>query len=516
MAQNFDDYDELLKIFEDEPVRKTDSTDKTSSAGRASSASSQRKTSPHFTADAHKAESDAFKEERRKKVNDFNLKIKTAENEEPKHRGVYFSNPPKSLGDTADIPKSVKNPASQRKASAPPASESQKKVIAAKERRKKKRSQRINKLKPGKLKNFKLSRFFICVAIVAFFSTILCFYGIGCINDVFALHTSTTPVEITVSEGATDNQVISLLKKNKLIKHSGFCKFFIKLIHITDSEKYEGGTYVSGIYTLSSDMGLEKMLSTLQSDITLSDTVSLTFPEGWTVDQIAEKLQSNEVCSAASFINTIRSVDFSDEYEFIADLDSKEDRFRLLEGYIYPDTYDFYVGENASSVVRRFLDNFKAKWEDSYKEAAQKAGMNMDDIITLASILQKEAADTTQMSTISSIIYNRLESDNFQWLQCDSTETYLTKTIKPTLTSSTEDTEKYIGYRDHYDTYSTECHGLPIGPICNPGDSAIKAALKPKDTNYYYSRHDNDVNVYYAATFAEHEQNAQYVEESDD
>lgn len=178
---------------------------------------------------------------------------------------------------------------------------------------------------------------------------------------------------------------------------------------------------------------------------------------------------------------------------------------------MYPDTYEFYIGENASSVIRRFLDNFKAKWIESYSEEAAKRGMTVDEVMTVASILQKEAADTSQMATIASVIYNRLDSSNFQWLQCDSTETYLLETIKPTLTSSTEDTEKYIRYRDLYDTYSTECKGLPIGPICNPGDSAIYAALHPEDTTYFYFRHDDDGNVYYASTFAEHEQNGRKI-----
>jgi UPF0755 protein len=134
--------------------------------------------------------------------------------------------------------------------------------------------------------------------------------------------------------------------------------------------------------------------------------------------------------------------------------------------------------------------------------------MTVDEIVTLASIIQAEAANSGQMKDISSVLHNRLDKPGtFPRLECDSTEKYLVETIKVTLTSSTTDTQKYIAYRDLYDTYSTDCKGLPVGAICNPGASAINAALYPSDTNYNYFRHDVKGKVYYANTFAEHEQN---------
>lgn len=530
MAQNFNDYDELLKMFEDEPKRK-------SSSASAQNGTSQKRTSG--TAPASESLEKA-REEHKKKVQSFNLNLDSSESAPRKARGeVYFSNSPEDIKESIrqrSAAKTVeeksgasvqKAPAPQKKKAAapPPVSPTQEKILKLKamkkEQKKNKRRPKNSKVqalldskKPSENRVAKLKRLGITVVIIAVCSIILCAYGTGCINDILALNRDDTAVEVTISDGMSDSEVINILKKNDLIKNKLFCKLFVKLIHITDEPRYEGGDYVTGVYTLSADMGLEKMLATVQSDFTLSETIQLTFPEGWTADQIAQKLETNEVCSASSFITTLQSVDFSEEYPFLKDLTSKEDRFRALEGYLYPDTYEFYLGENASSVVRRFLDNFKAKWIDSYAEAAKERNMTIDEIMTVASILQKEAANTSQMSTISSILYNRLDSSNFQWLQCDSTETYLLETIKPTLTSSTEDTEKYVRYRDLYDTYSTECKGLPLGPICNPGDSAIYAALHPEDTSYFYFRHDDDGNIYYASTFAEHEQNGRKIENS--
>ena len=487
MAQDRNDYEQLLKMFDDEPQKKSASPSKQAS-------------------DADEAQLRRVSDERREKVRNFNLNIDSNTEDAPAYRGeVYFSNPPRDIKNEARGQADAAAPAAnrganaQRTAAPPPATDRQQKVIAVNQRKEQKKKADRKNGKGGTFSSFSLS-----LAIIIFFSVIISVYGINCVNDVLALKTDDTPTEVTISANMSDSEVIKTLKKSDLIHNRLFCTLFLRLMD-------KGGDYVTGKYTLTPDMGLEKMISTMQADYTKSATVQLTFPEGWTIDQIAQKLESNKVCSAASFITTLQSVDFSEEYDFLRQIDDKDKRFRALEGYIYPDTYDFYIGEPASSVAKRFLDNFKNKWIESYQARADELGMTIDEVITVASILQKEAATTEQMAPIASVLYNRLESSNFQWLQCDSTETYLLETIKPTLTSSTEDTEKYISFRNLYDTYSDECTGLPVGAICNPGDSAIYAALNPDETNYFYFRHDSEGKVYYAATFAEHEQNGRKI-----
>ncbi len=427
------------------------------------------------------------------------------ENKKSSYKGeVYFSNPPQEIKEEAERQKRggaspygkyARNTSGDKVTSAPPVTPKQRREIAMKKRQKERRAQGLLNTKE------KLQRLAIYVLIVAISSAILCFYGIRCINDILAIEKTEYECEVTISAGATDSEVISILKDNDLIRNELFCNLFAKLIN-------GSGEYVSGSYTLNADWGLEKMLSTMQEGNNYSETITLTFPEGYTIDQIAEKLEANKVCTASSFIKTMQSVDFSTEYAFLKNQANKESRFRALEGYIYPDTYEFYVGENASSVVRRFLDNFESKWTADYQKQAKELGMTVDEIVTLASIIQAEAANSGQMKDISSVLHNRLDKPGtFPRLECDSTEKYLVETIKVTLTSSTTDTQKYIAYRDLYDTYSTDCKGLPVGAICNPGSSAIAAALYPSDTNYNYFRHDVKGKVYYANTFAEHEQN---------
>ncbi len=398
--------------------------------------------------------------------------------------GVYFSNPPKDIENIAKKEQGV-----------PINSETKRRVSKRSEALK--QSAQVKKRK----KSDKLKAAGIMLGIIAVVSAILCYYAIGCINDVLALHVDELSVEVRVEKGMTDDEVIDILHDNGLIKNKMFCKLFIKFFNTE-------GDYKSGFYTLSREWGVEKMLATMKTDFRSSETVSLTFPEGWTIKQIADKLEANGVCTASSFISTLQSVDFSSEYEFVKSIPDKNGRFRTLEGYIFPDTYEFYKGENASSVVRRFLNNFENKWNELYKEKADELGLSVDEVIIMASILQKEAASSEQMPTIAGILYNRLDRPSvFPLLQCDSTTDYLQKEIKPELTSSVEDTQKYIEYRDSYDTYSDACTGLPVGAICNPGSDAINAALNYEDTSYLYFRHDKNGGVYYANTLAEHEEN---------
>ena len=474
MADKFNDYDELLGKFES---KKPNNTSQVNSG-----------TTPKRTVGNSRPTANTT----RRSVSD-NVK-NTQQNNQGYKNGVYFSNPPRNINRAVNKMNQENAKRRNPRGSAPP-------VVNGKPPKKSKASAFFT--------SPKFLRPVICIGVAAVVSLILCVYGLGCINDVLALNKDETAVEITVQQGMTDDEVLDILHDNKLIKNKLFCKLFLSVFD-------QDGEYISGGYTLSPSMGVEKMIATMKSDYTNAETVTLTFPEGYTIDEIAEKLEANEVCTATSFINTLQNVDFSTEYAFLKSISNKEERFRALEGYIYPDTYEFYVGENASSVVRRFLDNFENRWTEEYQEQAEKRGLTVDEVIIMASILQKEAANSEQMPMIAGILYNRLDRPNaFPLLQCDSTEDYLLNTIKPGLSSSVEDTQRYIQYRDTYDTYSEACKGLPVGAIANPGDAAIKAALFPEDTSYLYFRHDKKGNIYYANSYSEHQANARKVANAD-
>ncbi len=478
-------YDDLLSMFE-EPSKEEKITAEKGSATKENKEQSKRPAPPPV-----KKEKSAMAQRLSRNMED--ISSDSSRDNNGKNSGVYFANPPREISKQAAKERGVLiNPETKRKVN--------------------KRSQALKESSQANInkKTEKLKNAGIMAGIIVTVSLILCIYGIGCINDILALRGKEVTQEVHVEKGMSDSEVINILHDEKLISNKLFCKLFIKVFD-------KDGDYVSGVYTLSSSDGLEKMIAKMKTDFTSAETISLTFPEGWTIEQMAEKLEANKVCTASSFISTIKNVDFSDEYSFIKAIPDKEKRYIALEGYMYPDTYEFYLGENASSVVRRFLDNFENRWTKEYQQKADKLNMSVDEIIIFASILQEEAATAEQMPTIASVLYNRLNRpEAFPLLQCDSTEDYLLKTIKPNLTSSVEDTQKYIEYRDNYDTYSEACKGLPVGAIANPGDDAIDAALNPDDTSYLYFRHDKEGGVYYANSFAEHEENGRIAAKAGD
>ncbi len=232
---------------------------------------------------------------------------------------------------------------------------------------------------------------------------------------------------------------------------------------------------------------------------TARPTATVTFPEGMTVVQIAEKLEQSSVCSAADFIALVNSEQFiaSLGYDFTQGLFEKERAF-YLEGYIFPDTYEFYVNDKAENVIVKFLNNTADKLTQDYIIRAQEMGYTLDEIITLASIIQEEAYTSESMHLISSVLYNRINSSSYGKLQCDVTINYVEDYIlnSPYLTG---DVEKF---RELYNTY--KCEGIPQGPICCPGIDAIEAALYPEESDYYFFVTDKDWNYYFSETYEQH------------
>lgn len=228
---------------------------------------------------------------------------------------------------------------------------------------------------------------------------------------------------------------------------------------------------------------------------TTSNVVRVTFPEGSTVSQIALLLEENGVCSAAEFMAAANDPLSLDGYSFV--ISNPEERAFLLEGYIFPDTYEFYRNESASAALRRFLKNTQAKLSAEVLSRCDELGYTVDEILTLASIIQEEAGDPSEMGKVSSVIHNRLNSRQFPRLQCDVATVYLRDYVKPYV-----DEAGYQALVENYNTYV--CEGLPAGPITNVGMDAINAALYPEDTDYYYFVTDADGEYLYAETWSEH------------
>ena len=232
----------------------------------------------------------------------------------------------------------------------------------------------------------------------------------------------------------------------------------------------------------------------------------------------AQILESSKVCKKDDFLKLCKSDKFDEKYTFLKDVDNSKKRVYKLEGYLFPDTYKFYQGENASDVIVKILNNYnkkvikKTNLEDykekvSIKELAQSKSMTLDKLMNIASLIQAEAANRDDMYLVSSVIHNRLKTlqnkgqnpfgeFSISVLRIDSTVYYPYKT-KSAIPKNIAKT-----FQSDYDTYKIE--GLPPGPICNPGIDAILAALNPADTQYYYYCHSASGEAFYAKTNDSH------------
>lgn len=233
-----------------------------------------------------------------------------------------------------------------------------------------------------------------------------------------------------------------------------------------------------------------------QADTVELQTLTLTIPEGYTLARIGMTLEEMGVCTTDEFINAAQNGDFS-SFPLVAAQTPDSHRCFKLEGYLYPDTYEIYATDSPDTIIRRILTHTEQKIDSSIRQQISASGYTIDQIITMASIIEKEAYGAQQMPMISSVVHNRLNQGIR--LQCDVSIVYVEGAIKPFISG---DVNRYNAY---YNTY--KCDALPVGAICNPSLSAIRAALSPAQSNYLYFVTDENQNYYYAETWEDHQKN---------
>ena len=245
--------------------------------------------------------------------------------------------------------------------------------------------------------------------------------------------------------------------------------------------------------------GTKNILENLAVTTTAVQTVKITFREGLCVPEYAQLLEENGICSAADFLAAVNAPE--GDFSFVSEIPNPEQRPFLLEGYLFPDTYEFYLNMSAQKVLSKFLANYNSKITNAYRTRAAELGYSVDEILRIASIIQEEATDP-EMKKVSSVLHNRLNSA-YGKLECDVTVHYLTDFVAPYVDDVSVYSELYNAYK---------VVGLPAGPITNVGINAIEAALYPAQTDYYFFLTDEQGNFHYAATWDEHSSNvAAYV-----
>ena len=261
------------------------------------------------------------------------------------------------------------------------------------------------------------------------------------------------------------DQVASALKSAGIIEYKWLFKIFCGFC---DAEvKMDPGTY-----DVSTEQDYYALVQSMHFGSDSQEITRVTFPEGYTMEQIFTLLEENNICRKTELYEAAANYDF--DYDFLDEVPLGD--ASRLEGFLFPDTYDFYQGESATVAISRFLRNMNGKLTEDIRNAAARQGLTIREAIILASLIEKEAGASDDREIISSVIHNRLD-DGWK-LQLDSTINYILGT------STFELTYEDLEVDSPYNTYLYS--GLPVGPIGNPGLASIQAAVDPADTNYWY------------------------------
>lgn len=309
-------------------------------------------------------------------------------------------------------------------------------------------------------------------------------------------------VTITLPEGATTADVAKILEQADVIEYPWVFEKFAEFRIARRS--YLTGKYLAGEVVVNPMMNYDTLIDTLSAyERSQKGTVRITVPEGLTVNETIDLLVQNGVGKKEDYTEALQSFEY--EYRFCKELtEDKLSPYRFdtdysyrLEGYLFPDTYDFYLNENPVSALDKFLVNFNRKFEEEFYDRAAELGMTVDEVITLASMIEKEGNNAEDYYIISSVFHNRLNNRaNFPYLNSDAALQY----------ALSERTGLYnldTTIEHPYNTYKVK--GLPPGPICNPGTEAIYAALYPVKTSYYYFYTKKNGETVYARTYEEHQ-----------
>ncbi len=310
------------------------------------------------------------------------------------------------------------------------------------------------------------------VLIVAAASATLAGVGWLLASDLCAFNRGEkTTSTVEISAGDTLNTVSDKLHEAGLIRYKWFFKLFAK---VTKAEDKIG----IGTYELNNDMDYHALISGMRnsSGSMSADTVTVTIPEGYTVSQTIRLLAEKGVNSEEKLLEAAKTADFN--YDFI---DNESEDVSRLEGFLFPDTYEFYVNHNPKSALERLINNFEQKMGEDVLEEVEASPYSLKEIVTIASLIEKET-DGSDQAMIASVIYNRLADTGshgtYRMLQIDAALLYALPDHQGAITSADLETDSPYNLRKYA--------GLPPTPIANPGMASINAALYPITSDYYY------------------------------
>ena len=281
---------------------------------------------------------------------------------------------------------------------------------------------------------------------------------------------------VNVEEGDSFYSIINRLSNEKKIKSPFIIKIYAKLTGL-DLE------VVPGSHTLDETMSLNDVAKILK-DTNNANTITVTIPEGFNVEDIAARVEENGICTKDEFLSAVKS------YPLPAYVSDNADKRYNLEGFLFPDTYNFEIGVKPEYIIETMIKRFEEVWAEVTKGMDIKQE-EIEKVINVASIIEKEARVDEDRPLIASVIYNRLKQG--MPLQIDATVIYAHGYYIENVRN------RHLAIESKYNTYLHK--GLPVGPICNPGEPSIKAALHPADTNYLFDLLASDDEHYFTDNY---------------
>lgn len=300
-------------------------------------------------------------------------------------------------------------------------------------------------------------------------------------------------IEVKIPIGTSTSEIAKRLEDSGVIESALVFKYYVKYKNEND--------FQAGNYELNKSMEMTDIIDALKEGKVFKEAeVTVQIPEGLRIPQIAKKISEQTDYTEDEILKKMQDKKFIEgliaKYPILSDKVLDEKVMWPLEGYLFPATYDFYEKEpSLDAIIERMVKKMN-EVVGEYQAGIQNSGYSVHEILTLASIIEEESKKKEDRFMVSGVLYNRLESDKFGYLQSDVTVTYAQQQSKIIVTYDDTKTES------PYNTYTTP--GLPVGPIASPGESAINAAVNPKENPYYFFFARPNGEVLYRKTLEEH------------
>ncbi len=357
----------------------------------------------------------------------------------------------------------------------------------------------IRKKRRRRKKSRKLSCTLVLLTLILAMSSVLAVAILAVAKEMYGIDKDVQDRIITIKEGATTLDIANQLYDEHMIS-------MVPMFRLVSRMNNKDGSYIAGEHVLSASMSYEAMIEELcQNHKDERETQRVYFPEGCTLVDAAKRLQENQICDAEKFLFHFNGGGFHFEFENHL-TDKNVLKWQRMEGYCFPDTYEFYVDEQPDIVAQKIYANFDSKITEGDYKKMEELNMTLDQVITLASMVQAEASKVTYMKKVAAVFHNRLNSSaEFPKLQSDPTSKYA-KLIAENLKIQNETMVTA------YDTYQSA--GLPPGAINNPGREAIEAVLypDPDTTIFYFNANIDTGETFFSHNLAEHEANLELVQ----